>query len=125
MGAACGGSGGDSVFIPPNPDDEAGIVTPPPGNFGDKPEASTDDAAVVDAMIDCDATPGACLPPAVCGDKKAGIGESCDDGNIIAGDGCSPTCQIEGPYWRARSAWRASTSVTAPRSPTPVATADA
>ena len=99
MGAACGGSSGDSVFVPPNPDDEAGIITPPPGNFGDKPEASTDDAAVVDAMIDCDVNPGACLPPAVCGDKKAGIGESCDDGNTIAGDGCSPTCQIEGPYW--------------------------
>jgi fibro-slime domain-containing protein len=99
MGAACGGSGGDSIFVPPNPDDEAGIITPPPGNFGEKPEASTGDATVVDAMIDCDATPGACLPPAVCGDKKAGIGESCDDGNTTAGDGCSPTCQIEAPYW--------------------------
>ncbi|MEA2751993.1 MAG: hypothetical protein QOI41_6136 [Myxococcales bacterium] len=99
VGVACGGGGGDSTFVPPNPDDEAGIVTPPPGNFGEKPEASTPDATVVDAMIDCDADPGACLPPAVCGDKKAGVGESCDDGNTTAGDGCSPTCQIEAPYW--------------------------
>jgi fibro-slime domain-containing protein len=99
MGVACGGGGGDSTFVPPNPDDEAGIVTPPPGNFGEKPEASTPDATVVDAMIDCDADPGACLPPAVCGDKKAGVGESCDDGNTTAGDGCSPACQIEAPYW--------------------------
>ena len=99
VAVACGGSGGDSTFNPPSPDEGGTGITPPPGNFGDKPEASTGDATVVDSSIDCDANPGACLPPSVCGDKMAGIGESCDDGNTTAGDGCSPTCQIEAPYW--------------------------
>jgi cysteine-rich repeat protein len=31
----------------------------------------------------------------VCGDGNKGPGEQCDDGNVVAGDGCSPTCQIE------------------------------
>ncbi|MEO7326986.1 MAG: DUF4215 domain-containing protein [Minicystis sp.] len=31
----------------------------------------------------------------VCGDGSKGPGEQCDDGNLNAGDGCSPTCQIE------------------------------
>jgi fibro-slime domain-containing protein len=99
VGAACGGSGQDSTFVPPDLDAGDTDVATGPGNFGDKSEASTDDGAAVDSSIDCDANPGACLPVAVCGDKKAGIGESCDDGNTTAGDGCSPTCQIEAPYW--------------------------
>ena len=32
---------------------------------------------------------------AVCGNGKIEYGEQCDDGNIINGDGCSSTCQIE------------------------------
>lgn len=35
--------------------------------------------------------------PAVCGDAKLQTGEQCDDGNTVAGDGCSDTCQFEGP----------------------------
>jgi YVTN family beta-propeller protein/cysteine-rich repeat protein len=36
-------------------------------------------------------------PPAVCGDGivDAAAGETCDDGNTLAGDCCSPTCQID------------------------------
>jgi cysteine-rich repeat protein len=34
--------------------------------------------------------------PAVCGDGDVGPGETCDDMNTAAGDGCSATCQIEG-----------------------------
>ena len=30
-----------------------------------------------------------------CGDDTVGAGETCDDGNTTAGDGCSATCQIE------------------------------
>ncbi|MCO4763799.1 MAG: lamin tail domain-containing protein [Myxococcales bacterium] len=30
-----------------------------------------------------------------CGNKKKELGEQCDDGNTQAGDGCSPTCQLE------------------------------
>jgi len=31
----------------------------------------------------------------VCGDAVVGVSEQCDDGNLINGDGCSSTCQIE------------------------------
>jgi YVTN family beta-propeller protein/cysteine-rich repeat protein len=36
-------------------------------------------------------------PPSVCGDGivDAAAGETCDDGNTVAGDCCSPTCQID------------------------------
>ena len=44
----------------------------------------------------------ACTNPdkrAVCGDRTvdAGMGETCDDGNTVSGDGCSSTCQSEAP----------------------------
>jgi cysteine-rich repeat protein len=32
---------------------------------------------------------------ATCGDKLTTYGEQCDDGNIVANDGCSATCQVE------------------------------
>ena len=31
----------------------------------------------------------------VCGDMAVTPGEQCDDGDVLAGDGCSPTCQFE------------------------------
>jgi cysteine-rich repeat protein len=34
---------------------------------------------------------------AVCGDGVLDPGEECDDGNVAAGDGCSPTCRVEHP----------------------------
>ena len=97
VAVACGGGGDNSEFVTPPAD--AGFVEPTQPSFGEPPDASAPDAPVVDSAIDCDANPGACLPPAVCGDKKAGLGESCDDGNKTPGDGCSATCQIEAPYW--------------------------
>jgi cysteine-rich repeat protein len=30
-----------------------------------------------------------------CGNKRVEDGEECDDGNLVAGDGCSPTCKRE------------------------------
>jgi cysteine-rich repeat protein len=30
-----------------------------------------------------------------CGNERLDLGESCDDGNTAAGDGCDPTCQFE------------------------------
>ncbi len=37
-----------------------------------------------------------CLTPAgTCGNGVVEPGEQCDDGNTVAGDGCSPTCQLE------------------------------
>lgn len=48
---------------------------------------------------DCNASGRSCAPT-VCGAANTGTpvvqrGEGCDDGNDVAGDGCSPTCQIE------------------------------
>ncbi|HEX7599473.1 MAG TPA: DUF4215 domain-containing protein, partial [Polyangia bacterium] len=33
--------------------------------------------------------------PVVCGDGLVGVGETCDDGNLLPSDGCSATCQLE------------------------------
>jgi fibro-slime domain-containing protein len=43
---------------------------------------------------------GACtlVPQETCGDAKLSYGEQCDDGNALAGDGCSATCQVEQGY---------------------------
>ena len=38
-------------------------------------------------------------PAPTCGNSAKDTAESCDDGNAIAGDGCSATCQIE-PGWK-------------------------
>jgi len=35
---------------------------------------------------------------AVCGDNIVGFGETCDDGNSAAGDGCSQLCVLESGY---------------------------
>jgi len=34
-------------------------------------------------------------PAAVCGNAIREVGEACEDGNVAAGDGCSPTCRFE------------------------------
>lgn len=46
----------------------------------DKPDAGKPDAGV---------------EPVGCGNGTVDPGESCDDGNLQAGDGCSPTCALE------------------------------
>jgi len=33
----------------------------------------------------------------ICGNSIVETGEQCDDGNIVSGDGCSSSCQTEGP----------------------------
>ena len=38
-----------------------------------------------------------CVPNAICGNIIIEIGEQCDDGNTLNGDGCSSTCQNEIP----------------------------
>jgi cysteine-rich repeat protein len=45
--------------------------------------------AIVDAGSD-----GQCPPPPVCGDGIQGVGEACDDGNVVAGDGCENDCTL-------------------------------
>jgi fibro-slime domain-containing protein len=96
VAVACSSGGETSDFVTLAP--EAGPDLPPPPPFAD-PDAHTPGNVDTDGGIDCDANPGACLPPAVCGDGKAGLGESCDDKNTVNGDGCSSVCQVEAPYW--------------------------
>lgn len=43
-----------------------------------------------------DAVSGECV--VACGDGARGPGEECDDGNVDAGDGCDPRCDIEDGY---------------------------
>ncbi|MDP2691325.1 MAG: DUF4215 domain-containing protein [bacterium] len=35
------------------------------------------------------------VEPAICGNRILDLGEECDDGNTVSGDGCSATCQNE------------------------------
>jgi len=49
---------------------------------------------------DCDI--GAYERMAVCGNATIEAGEDCDDGNIVAGDGCSDICELEPPLARDR-----------------------
>ena len=44
------------------------------------------------------ATASACTIPAVCGDGIVEGAESCDDGDLLPGDGCSATCTVETGY---------------------------
>lgn len=37
------------------------------------------------------------LPPS-CGDHIVQAGEECDDGNLVSGDGCDASCQLEGNF---------------------------
>ncbi len=51
-------------------------------------------ACRIEQGYDCPTVGEACVL-AVCGNGDPEYGEGCDDGNEIAGDGCSPTCQNE------------------------------
>src|SRR5262249_21356231 len=55
---------------------------------------------------------------AVCGDRMIEPPETCDDGNMISGDGCSSTCQVEAPATATPSP-----SATPTTAGTPMATA--
>src|SRR5437879_5781764 len=90
---ACDGASDGSEFNPLShmpveaaPTDDGSV-----SNFADGGDAAS--------PPDCDANPGACLLPGICGDGKAGLGEACDDGNTADGDGCSSKCQIEAAYF--------------------------
>ena len=52
--------------------------------------------AAVSAQIRSTVATASCLAPAGdCGNGVVDPGEQCDDGNSVAGDGCSPTCRLE------------------------------
>jgi len=35
----------------------------------------------------------------VCGDGIVSLGEECDDGNFVSGDGCSAVCEVESDFF--------------------------
>jgi fibro-slime domain-containing protein len=105
----CGGGGGDTSSF----DSGAPIGTTPVdsggGTIGDDQGDATAPGITVTGPpsgngdgggggVDCDATPLACVPQ-VCGDSVIEPGETCDDGNMASGDGCSSSCQLEGDYY--------------------------
>lgn len=81
--AACGSDEDPSVF------NDAGVPTET--GPGDPPPIFTDGSVFDSASSDA--------KKAACGNGKVEDGEVCDDANVIPGDGCSATCQIE-PGWR-------------------------
>ena len=51
---------------------------------------------VVSAQIRSTVATASCLTPAGdCGNGVVEAGEQCDDGNLVAGDGCSASCRLE------------------------------
>ena len=52
------------------------------------------DAGANNSDVKADACRTSCKK-ATCGDKVVDSGEQCDDGNVVAGDGCGATCQSE------------------------------
>jgi spore coat protein A len=51
-----------------------------------------------DKLCEGQETPAICqvdCAPLPCGNRILELPEQCDDGNVVAGDGCSPTCEIE------------------------------
>jgi cysteine-rich repeat protein len=71
-----------------------GTVQNPNGTVGPDQNEECDDAAA-----NSDVTPNACRSTCKnpsCGDNVIDFGETCDDGNLAGGDGCSAVCLIEG-----------------------------
>ena len=85
---------------------------------GQRPSCSTDGSSCVACQVGGDCENGTCIaanaPGAftcicdpgfkgltcalrACGDRIVDSGESCDDGNIVSGDGCSSVCSVERP----------------------------
>lgn len=60
------------------------LITVPPYSGADPGDAGTVSSAVFDGGI-----------TSICGDNELEGDEECDDGNTVANDGCSPTCQLE------------------------------
>jgi cysteine-rich repeat protein len=60
-----------------------------------KPDATECSTGIIcPEPLHCAAVQAVCIT-GLCGNGHIDPGEQCDDGNILAGDGCSPTCQLE------------------------------
>ena len=98
-GCATAHNGTGSIFDEDSGGGQTGgddSTAPPQSDSG--PPISVNEASTQDATMDAACTGDVCAEasaPAVCGDSVVEDGEGCDDGNALAGDGCSSTCQIE------------------------------
>ncbi len=91
-GAVCGGEGDDSDLP-----DAPGPCQLPSCVAGVPSSSAAEDGALCDDGLDPQGDyclGGVCVAPA-CGDGVRGPTEPCDDGGLLAGDGCSPTCELE------------------------------
>ncbi len=66
-------------------------------------DGCSEDCLTIEAGYVCPPKGGACtkegdVSKAVCGNGEVEAGESCDDGDVASGDGCSAQCQVEDGY---------------------------
>jgi fibro-slime domain-containing protein len=87
--AATGGhTGSDDLDASVGPSWDGGfdLLRPPSGDAGC-------------TSVDGGALTSGCLVANLCGNGTLnGPGETCDDGNVVGGDGCSATCQVESDW---------------------------
>lgn len=75
---------------------------PPPDISANTSEGATSTGGTSDASATTGPAPSTDASStgisALCGNDVLEEGEQCDDGGLVAGDGCSPTCAFEGLY---------------------------
>jgi len=59
-------------------------------------ECGAGDCKMAVAIVDTTNVTVSATVQSICGNSIIEWGESCDDGNVVSGDGCSATCQTEG-----------------------------
>ena len=67
------------------------------GTNGSHSNIFVEDVVLID-NIPTPAIPSVCTVINLCGNGVLDLGEQCDDGNDVFGDGCSDTCQVEAGY---------------------------
>ena len=98
--AGIGGAGGAGV-LPTGTGGQSGGTGGVIGPSTSLADASTTDSetamrTITDSGVSAEVGPfDAPEPVAVCGDSVISGSETCDDGNTVAGDGCSATCHLE------------------------------
>ncbi len=90
---AAGGSGGPAGIDAGQADGSA--VTAQRASDGGAEAGPAGDATVQQAPPDGGDWANQSQGAARCGDGVLGVGEACDDGNALPGDGCGPDCKLE------------------------------
>lgn len=54
---------------------------------------------MIESGFTCSGAPSSCMASAsLCPNSEINTGETCDDGNNMASDGCSSSCMVEANY---------------------------